>query len=442
MLVILILLGGCWLFFNFLSNQESAQSTGTITILWAKWAPADFLQELTKDFTKETGIKVKVVQESWGTWQTIFFDEMAQKGQTYDMVIGDSQWLGRGATGGHYIELTKWIKQHGVDLSMMPASITGYSEFPKGSGHYWAIPVEGDAMGFSYRKDLFEDQKEKAAFRTRYGYELDIPQTWNQLKDIAEFFYRPAQDFYGVLAWVEPRYDGITMGVDALIWAWGADLGNPKTYRVKGLLNSEEGVEALKFYKALYQYSNPKWIHNYLDTHSNSNQPLMDGKVAMSMGYFAINPELLDPQKNPYAHVTGFFANPRGPKSRVTSLGGQGISVVSYATNKELCFKFLEWFVRVDVQQKWAELGGLSCNRKVLASEKFLNASPINRPFKESIEMARDFWAVPEYPQLLAISQKYWSEYVTQDKHTAKDAMDMVAGEWENVFEHAGYYKE
>lgn len=416
--------------------------SGSIAILWAKWGPADYLQKLASDFTGETGIQVTIIQESWGTWQKLFFDEMEKKGRKYDMVIGDSQWLGRGARGGHYIELTEWIRENGVDQTMIPAAMTGYSEFPKGSGHYWAVPVEGDATGFSYRKDLFGDPEEKKAFKAKYGYELNVPETWRQLGDIAEFFFRPEEDFFGVLVFAEPRYDGITMGIDSLVWAWGAELGDRKTHRVDGILNSQEGVEALRFYKKINAYNNPEWIHNYLDTNCNSNQPMMEGRVAMSMGYFAIYPDLLDPAKNPHANATGFFANPRGPMARVTSLGGQGISVVSYSKNKELCFKFLEWFVRDDVQEKWAELGGLSCNRKVLNSEKFLNASPINRPFKESIEMAKDFWAVPEYPELLEISQKYWSEYLAEDKHTAKGAMDHVARHWENVFEGAGYYKE
>lgn len=133
-------------------QQEPVPVTGQLTVLWAEWPPADDLQELSNEFTKETGIDVTIVQESWGNWQTIFFDEMAKKGQKYDMVIGDSQWLGRGARGGHYIELTKWVQQHGVDKSMIPAAMTGYSEFPKGSGHYWAIPVEGDATGFLTEK--------------------------------------------------------------------------------------------------------------------------------------------------------------------------------------------------------------------------------------------------------------------------------------------------
>ena len=232
---------------------------------------------------------------------------MEKKGKTFDMVIGDSQWLGRGSTEGHYVELTQWMKEKGVDQSMTAASITGYAEFPKGSGHHWAVPVEGDAMGFSYRRDLFEAPGEQAAFKAKYGYELAVPETWYQLRDIAQFFYRPDKDFYGVLAWREPKYDGLTMGVESLIWAWGADLGNASNYKVIGILNSSEGVAALEFYKSLNQYNSPEWIDYYLDTNKSSNGPMIAGRVAMSMGYFAINTELLDRTKNPYADKMGFF---------------------------------------------------------------------------------------------------------------------------------------
>lgn len=424
------------------SPQEQSNSGQSITILWAKWKPADYLQELAREFTIRTGIDVHIEQESWTSWQSVFFDEMSRKGDRYDMVIGDSQWLGRGARGGYYIELTRWIREHGIDQSMTPTSITGYSEFPKKSGHYWAIPVEGDAMGFSYRKDLFEDPQEQLNFKSRYNYPLAVPETWSQLKDIAEFFYRPQDDLYGVLCWQDPEYDGLTMGLESLIWAWGADLGNPSTHRVKGILNSQAGIAALHFYKQLNTFNNPEWVNNYLDKASSSNQPMMQGRVAMAMGYFAISPELLDKEKNPYADVIGFFAAPRGPGGRATSLGGQGISLISFSKKKDLSLQFLEWFITEATQVKWAALGGLSCNRAVLNSDSFLNASPINRPFQESIEMVRDFWAVPEYPELLAISQKYWSEYLSQDQLSAKETMNGIAREWEAIFEYAGYYKE
>lgn len=426
------------------NNLNKIEEEEVLTILWAEWKPADYLQELTNDFTEETGIKINIIQDSWGTWQDLFFEEMEKKGGAkFDMVIGDSQWLGKGSQEGHYIELTKWMENNDVSGKFTDASIEGYSRFPKGSEHYWAIPVEGDAMGFSYRKDLFENPKEKEAFFSEYGYELNVPKTWNQLKDIAEFFYRPESDFYGVLIWTEPDYDGITMGIDALLWSWGSELGNIQTYEVGGILNSKEGIDALEFYKDLNQYNNPEWSSYYLDTKASSNQPMIEGKVAMSMGYFAINPELLDKEKNPnYYDKIGFFASPKGPAGQYTSLGGQGISIVSYTKKKDAALKFLEWFVRDDVQKKWGELGGLSCNKNVLYSEEFLDISPINKPFVESIEIVKDFWAVPEYADMLKISQKYWYEYVVEDKITSKEAMDNIAREWENIFEINGYYRE
>lgn len=418
------------------------QNPNQLRILWAEWIPADLLQTLAIDFTEETGVNVEIIQESWGSWQEIFFQEMDRKGTRYDMVIGDSQWLGRGSTGGHYVELTKWMNKHGVVQSMTESSISGYAEYPKNSGHYWAVPLEGDAMGFSYRKDLFEKEEERRNFKSKYGYELAVPETWEQLYDIAEFFYRPKADFYGVLAWVEPEYDGLTMGVQSLIWAWGGFLGNQVNHQVQGLLNNDNGIEAVKFYKKLNQFNNPIWRYHYLDTKKNSNIPMMQGKVAMAMGYFAINNILLDPKKNPYAESMGFFANPKGPKARVCSLGGQGISIISYTKKKDLCFSFLEWLIRYDTQKKWADLGGLSCHKTVLESEEFQRASPINLPYKQSIEMARDFWTVPEYPLLLEISQKYLDEYIQDKGNDAQNTMDTIASEWENIFEKYGYYKE
>ena len=296
----------------------------------------------------------------------------------------------------------------------------------------------GDAMGFAYRKDLFEYPGEKAAFKTKYGYELGIPGTWPQLCDIAEFFYRPEKDFYGVNVWASSDYDGITMGVETLIWAWGVDLGDQKTYRVKGVLNVPASAEALEMYKKLHALGAPEWAHAYMDI----NSAFISGKTSMVMSYFAFFPDLLDPKKNPYASVTGFFANPHGPNGRYSSLGGQGLSIITSSRRKEECLKFLEWFIREDVQKEWAMLGGYSCNKAVLDSEDFLKARPYNPALRESMNMLKDFWVVPEYRSLLEVSQRSWVEYLFTDKLTAQQAMDEVADGWEYIFEMAGYYKE
>ncbi|GGK73568.1 ABC transporter substrate-binding protein [Amphritea balenae] len=416
--------------------------TASITILWAEWKPADYLQILAHDFTRETGIEVTVVQRSWSDWQQHFISEMEQKSKRYDLVIGDSQWLGYGARNGHYIDLTKWIAKQQIEAQFVPTAMQGYAEYPKGSQRYWAIPAEGDAMGFAYRKDLFEDPHEQRLFQQRYGYPLKVPETWQQLSDIAQHFYRPDQHLWGIMNWVEPNYDGLTMALQSVLWAWGAELGNQQNHEVVGVLNTPEAAEALRFYKQLTSYTNPAWKEYYLDTDKSHNQPLISGEAAMAMVYFAITPELLNPVTNPYADKIGFFPTPAGPAGRATSLGGQGLSLISYSKKKEYALAFLEWFVQQETQQKWSDLGGLSCHVKILNSESFLQASPMHPAFSESFGFVQDFWAVPEYAQLLDLSQQHWDEYLNTDQLTAEQSLDRLAQQWDKVFEYGGYYKE
>ena len=70
-------------------------------------------------------------------------------------------------------------------------------------GKYWAIPAEGDATGWAYRKDWFEDPAEKEAFKAKYGYDLDVPKTWDEMRDIAEFFHRPDEKRYGIAIYTD-----------------------------------------------------------------------------------------------------------------------------------------------------------------------------------------------------------------------------------------------
>ena len=72
-----------------------------LVIFWAQWPPADYLQEIGNRYAEaETGIKVTVIQEPWGTFLNRMTAEWAAKGDAYDMVVGDGRWLGQGAEQG------------------------------------------------------------------------------------------------------------------------------------------------------------------------------------------------------------------------------------------------------------------------------------------------------------------------------------------------------
>jgi multiple sugar transport system substrate-binding protein len=436
-LVILLILTSSLFVFASGGKEKPGKAMPAITIFWAEWDPANYLQELCNLYTEQTGNVANVETTPWPDFQTKTFNEFAARGDAYDLVVGDSQWLGRGATQGHYVELTDWIKERGVDKSMAAATIVAYAEYPKGSGKYWAVPVEGDACGWSYRKDKFEDPKEMAAFKAKYGYELDIPETWDQLLDIAEFFTRPDENFYGTAIYTQKDYDAITMGVENVLWAWGADLGDYDTYRVKGILNSPEGIASIEFYRKLYMTTPPDWGNAFFP---ENNMAITEGLAAMSMNYYAFFPALVNPEMSKFADVTGFFAMPAGPAARVAALGGQGASIVTYSKNHDAAYAWLEWFVTSEAQAEWGALGGYTCDLETLKSDAFLNMTPYNRSFMETMQMVKDFWAVPEYAELLEVCQRRWHEAIVAGTITAKEAMDGIAEEWEAIFEKAGYY--
>lgn len=426
------------------ASAAPAANTGSVkelTIIWAQWDPSNYLQQLVKDYTAETGINVKVVQEPWGSFGNRVFAEFAAKGSAYDMVVGDSQWLGQGATQGHYVELTDVFNTELNGKALAPATVTAYAEYPKGSGKYWAYPTEGDADGWAYRKDLFEDQAEKDAFKAKYGYELAVPKTWKELRDIAEFFTRPDKNLYGVSIYTQKDYDAITMGFQNVMFSYGADWGDPATYKVKGMLNSKENVEALELYKELYKFVPPGSSNDFFQ---ESNNHFTSGQVAMAMNYFAFFPALANSATNPFADKTGFFSNPAGPTGkRHAALGGQGLSIVKYIDpeRQQASMDFLKWFAKNETQKKWAELGGYTNNAEVLNSAEFLENTPYNKAFSESMQMVKDFWAVPVYSELLTVSQENLHKYVVNGEGTAQSTLDTIAEQHEQIFKKAGLLK-
>ena len=408
----------------------------SLTIFWAEWDPANYLQELGNEYEKETGVKITVETTPWSDFQTKAFTEFNAHGDAYDLVVGDSQWLGAGSTGGHYVDLTDFFKKHDLGNVMAPATVKYYSEYPGNSGKYWAIPLEGDAVGWSYRKDWFEDPKEKEAFKAKYGYDLDVPKTFKELTDIAEFFNRPDQNRYGIAIYTQNQYDGLAMGFENALFSYGGDLGDFSTYKVDGIINSDKAVAAAENYRKLFGFTPPGWTNAFF---VENNQAITEGLAAMSMNYFAFLPSLLNESTNPHAKETGFFANPAGPSGdQFAALGGQGISVVSYSNNKEEAMKFLKWFIQDDTQKKWAALGGYTCNKAVLESAEFQNATPYNKAFYDTMFKVKDFWAVPEYAELLQQLNQRVYPYIVNGDGTAKEMLDALAADWKGTFKKYG----
>jgi multiple sugar transport system substrate-binding protein len=419
-------------------EEPAAAGVTELKILWAEWDPANFLQEIGNMYEAETGIKVNVVQEPWGSFYDLTAAQWAARSDTYDMVVGDSQWVGQGVVQGHYVNLTDFFVERGINESVTVATLKFYGEYPHGSGSYWAYPTEGDAVGWAYRKDLFEDPTMMADFEAEYGYPLDIPETYEQLMDIAKFFTRPDDPVngvgYGVGIYTQKDYDGMIMGYENVKFSWGADWYDPETFEVEGVVNSPQAVEALEFYRELYDCCAPPGTSNAF--FAEMNDAYISGQAAMIMNYFAFFPALANPGINPFADVTGYFTGPEGPYGdRYVALGGQGLSVHSYISpeRQQASLDFIEWFAQEDIQMEWALLGGYTCNINVLESQEFLDVAPFNAAFAESMGIVKDFWNIPVFGQMLEPINRIMHAFLVDGQGTAQEALDQIAVEHRQI---------
>ncbi len=382
-----------------LGSQAVAQ-TKQLTLCWAAWDPANALVELSKDFTTKSGVQMKYEFVPWTSYADRFLNELNSKGKLCDLIIGDSQWIGGAAENGHYVKLNDFFAKEKISMDdFMPATVVGYSKYER---------------------------------------DLSPPQTWDELKQIAEFFQGREIDgkkVYGAYIYTERGSEGITMGVTNALYDWGFQYDDPKKpYQMEGFVNSPDAVKGLEFYKSLYKCCTAPGMSNaYM---SEGLDAFKSGQVAMQMNFFAFFPGLYkDP--NVGGDKIGFFVNPK-QKFHFTQLGGQGISVVSYSEHKDDALAYIKWFAQPEVQKKWWALGGYSCHKAVLNDPGFPKSAPFAADFLKSMDIVKDFWAEPAYASLLLDMQKRVHDYVVADKGTAKEALDLLVKDWQKVFKDEG----
>lgn len=416
--------------------MDQPKEKTTLTFIWHAGDRAELLLKLSREYTLRTGVEIRAILPPLSEdYYLRIANEFKKKGSGFDLCIFDSQSLSEFASNNHVVPMndllnrSSKIKIYDFDS----AALKLYSEFPENSGNIYALPINQDCMGLVYRKDLFEHPEEKRSFKEKYGYDLKIPDTYDQLKDIAEFFTRPGQDLYGIALYGNEDYDACTSAFNNIFWSYGAELWDPVSGRIEGYVNSPKAKKALEYFQELFRYAPGGFQNAYVPEVNNS---IVSGRVAMGMQWYYYFKQFSDETKKSKFEL-GFATLP-GQKdaneniNRFVMVGGQGISISQYSRHKKEAWEFVEWLMTEQQQWKWTEGGGMTGLTAILKDPKFLNAAPANRSFPFSMSITKDYWHLPEYPQLLRVLQKYVHGCIS-GRMQAKEALDMCAAEQETI---------
>lgn len=434
----------------------------TLHISWYRFPLADQLQLLANTYSQEhLGVRVVVDEVPLTQWYSSDFAQFSSHHTGFAAMIMPSQWLGEAVTRGYVRELTPWLQQNVNISDFAPYLFAAYSQYPQrlpgetGSlnlkhGHFYGVPWQGDALGFAYRKDLFADPTNQRAFQTRYHYRLGVPQSMDQLTDIADFFTVPTKGRYGIALYEQSSATAAAATFNAWCWNYGGDLWNAATGQVQGILNSPRCVHALSLVDHLTQRDSPPSmgdgsIAEALRAMGQGQVAIMEGWWGSMAGLFDTTTSTLGRSQVEIARKIGFFNFPgeryQGVSARWSPLGGAGLAISAYASPRDqaAALDFARWFLTPSVQTLWYQAGGASVSRSVLASPGFLSAEPWYPLQSESYTRAKDFWNIPEFQRMVAtLATTIHSSMVGQI--AAGPALDAIAKAQAQILRATGAY--
>lgn len=316
----------------------------TLNVTWNKGLMAQEVLLYSGPLWEElTGIKINVVQQMISEIYPAIQTESLEKSGKYDIYNIVPNRLADCVRLDALEPLDSYLDQYGYREDLNDIAPSFRDNWMSWNNKIYSIPDDGDIIFLYYRKDLFEDEGNQAAFKSKFGYELAPPKTWKQFDEIAKFFtdtYAP--DLYGCAM----MHDSLSFYFfEELFRINGGRFFDPKT--MKTTINSDIGVATLKEMIDRQQYMPPgaaKW--GFMDVLG----AFIGGKIAMtefwpplgrwSEGYGTDTEQLSWVPKSKIAGKVGYAITPGGYSGLSA---GFGLSISSHSKHKEAAYLFIQW---------------------------------------------------------------------------------------------------
>ena len=216
----------------------------------------------------------------------------------------------------------------------------------------WGLTCATSEQSYVYRRDIFEDAGERAAFEKRFHYPLEVPKTYAHHQDVAVFFTRKRgemlagkpldRDFYGTIL-CDKRGTFLWHTFENLAAAFGVTVYDPKTRKVG--LTAAPNLALVKTMLALL----PTLPPSHINLSSGEGVTMFgNGQAAMIGEYFDRQVLTMTRKGTPVTlDMVGFSffptaeGNPKGAVSGMRS-GPPVVSIYGRSRNAEAAYKLLE----------------------------------------------------------------------------------------------------
>jgi len=245
------------------------------------------------------------------------------------------------------------------------------------AGHVYALPYHDGPMLLIYRRDLFDDSVEQAAFEARYDQPLRPPETWSDYLRVAQFFTRPERDLYGaVAAGLNDAHNNV---YDFMIHTWSRG-GRLLDEQGRPTFHEQTAVDALQYHIDLFNRYKvmPPEAKGYDSV--ASGECYAAGRAAMMVNWcgFATMAEV--PEHSRVVGKNGRGLVPRGdkPGGRHTSINVYWVLAVAAGSRQpDLAYAFLRSTASAAMDEVTARHGCIATRYSTWRDPAILRQFPI-----------------------------------------------------------------
>ena len=174
----------------------------------------------------------------------------------FDFMQYPSLFFGAFASTGQLEPLDPYFERYEGTDEYLDWVMPAYREFyTKWGGETVGVMLDGDIHILHYRKQHFENPELRAKFSSRFQRELDVPTTWQQFLECAQFFTEElsSQGIYGTSMVVNPPNFG---------WGFWMDIAasagvNYFDENMNPVINQGRAAEALDMYREIIKFGPP-----------------------------------------------------------------------------------------------------------------------------------------------------------------------------------------
>ncbi|WP_445339390.1 ABC transporter substrate-binding protein [Bifidobacterium sp. ESL0825] len=260
----------------------SGGSTGssndkTLNLLVEGGGPAEKVaRSSAAEFAKQTGYKLKIDTSPYSGLYDKLKAETDSGKATHDLAVIDVLWFSALSKG---LSSLDGVLSPAEKNDLMPQLAQGGTL----NGKLLGIPTWTNSKILLYRKDLFENESNRQAFKAQYGYELQVPTSWKEYRDAAKFFTKDGN--YGTAVVGQTGADSVTGWLEFATQAGAKNLVLGKNNKPD--LQSKPYSDALQYMQNLVKDGSVPSDYLSLGTSEISNM-FNQGKLAMQLtwGHF------------------------------------------------------------------------------------------------------------------------------------------------------------